>query len=95
MPLLDHFHEPLWPSRDWHSFLSAWTTLIASDFNRQLPKVHFAEGNIEFNAESPADAVQVLIYDGSPAPALVGVALQQGEMVVANRRLRILRVLGD
>ena len=58
MALLDHFHEPLYPSRSWHSFHNAWATFIASDVNKRLPEDYFAEGNVQFNIEIDVAAVR-------------------------------------
>lgn len=58
MPLLDHFHEPLWPGRHWQSFHNAWATFIACDLNKQLPEGYFAEGNVEFHIEIDVAAMR-------------------------------------
>ena len=58
MPLLDHFREPLWPTRQWHSFHNAWATFIASDLNKKLPEGYFAEGNVQFNIEIDVASLQ-------------------------------------
>jgi hypothetical protein len=65
MPLLDHFHAPLWPSRGWHSFHNAWATFIAADINKHLPEGYFAEGNVQFNIEID---VATLRRDGTAPP---------------------------
>ena len=51
MPLLDHFHPPLYPSRQWPGFHSAWAVAIAGSLNAFLPEGYFAEPNIHFNIE--------------------------------------------
>ena len=51
MPLLDHFHPPLYPTRQWTGFHSSWAVTIAGDLNTFLPKGYFAEPNIHFNIE--------------------------------------------
>ena len=33
MPLLDHFHPPLYPRHHWKSFHSNWTTRLADALN--------------------------------------------------------------
>jgi hypothetical protein len=44
MPLLDHFHPPLFPLRHWESFHARWATGIADALNaRLLPRDYFAE----------------------------------------------------
>ncbi len=51
MPLLDHFHPPLYPSRQWSGFHSAWATAIAGNLNAFLPEGYFAEPNVHFHIE--------------------------------------------
>lgn len=51
MPLLDHFHPPLSPRRDWHSLHNAWATYLASELNRLLPEEYFAAPNVQFGIE--------------------------------------------
>ncbi|HTU18999.1 MAG TPA: DUF4058 family protein [Gemmataceae bacterium] len=43
MPLLDHFHPPLYGERHWESFHAAWAGYLAEDLNRRLPEGYFAE----------------------------------------------------
>jgi hypothetical protein len=44
MPLLDHFHPPLFPRRHWESFHSRWASALADLLNEDLlPKEFFAE----------------------------------------------------
>jgi hypothetical protein len=43
MPLLDHFHPPLYARRSWESFHSRWANSIADQLNEQLPSRYFAE----------------------------------------------------
>jgi hypothetical protein len=77
MPLLDHFHAPLFPRRHWHSFHNSWATFISSALNRLLPAGYFAEANVQFNIEIDVAAFEdrsnVDASTGawtSPAPAL-------------------------
>src|SRR5690242_17008562 len=51
MNLLDHFHPPLRPQRQWHGFHNAWATYIASTLNERLPETYFAEPNVQFGIE--------------------------------------------
>src|SRR5262245_31201872 len=66
MPLLDHFHPPLYEERHWESFHAAWAGALADDLNRRLPERYFAEelthagavveidvGTFEGSAEAP------------------------------------------
>jgi hypothetical protein len=43
MPLLDHFHAPLFPVHHWESFHSNWATRIADALSERLPKEYIAE----------------------------------------------------
>ncbi len=43
MPLLDHFHPPLYPQRSWSSFHALWAGSISDALNRSLPSGYFAE----------------------------------------------------
>ena len=44
MPLLDHFHPPLFPTRRWESFHARWASAISDALNANLlPKEYFAE----------------------------------------------------
>jgi hypothetical protein len=44
MPLLDHFHAPLYPQRHWEAFHSRWASAIADALNENLlPPDYFAE----------------------------------------------------
>ena len=51
MPLLDHFHAPLHPRRQWNSFHNAWATYLAEDLNKRLPQDWFAEPTTQFGIE--------------------------------------------
>ena len=54
MPLLDHFHQPLYPRHRWHGFHNAWATYIAAALNQSLPEGYFAEPNVQFAIEIDA-----------------------------------------
>ena len=69
MPLRDHFHEPLSPSRQWHGFHNAWATAIAFELNRRLPRPYVAEPNVEFGIEVNVAALET-------ARALAGIATE-------------------
>jgi hypothetical protein len=62
MVLQDHFRPPLGSRRHWHAFHNAWATYIASDLNRRLPEVYFAEPNVQFGIE-----IDVAAFEESPA----------------------------
>ena len=46
MPLLDHFHPPLFGRRHWESFHAAWSTTIMYALNAALPPGYFAEAQV-------------------------------------------------
>lgn len=49
MPLLDHFHPPLFPRRHWESFHVTWAGAIADTLNEDLlPEGYFAEEHKHF-----------------------------------------------
>ena len=37
MPLLDHFHEPVYPRHSWESFHAVWAGELLDALNRLLP----------------------------------------------------------
>jgi hypothetical protein len=59
MPLLDHFHPPLFPIRRWESFHSHWAVSISADLNARLPKRFFAETQIHLGRQVEADVAEV------------------------------------
>jgi Protein of unknown function (DUF4058) len=58
MPLLDHFHPPLHPTRHWESFHSRWATAIADALDRTLPPRYFAEVQIHLGSRIEADVAE-------------------------------------
>ena len=45
MPLLDHFHPPLFPRHHWESFHSNWATRLADGLTALLPPEFVVEEN--------------------------------------------------
>lgn len=43
MPLLDHFHPPLYPQRTWEGLHNSWASSLAAALNASLPERYFAE----------------------------------------------------
>jgi hypothetical protein len=43
MPLLDHFHPPLFPMRRWQGFHGSWANAIVQQLSPLLPAGYFAE----------------------------------------------------
>jgi hypothetical protein len=80
MPLLDHFHAPLYPQRAWESFHSRWANSIADGLHRVLPRRFFAEVQIHLGNQVEADVAEfeglAEAEDGSGNGAAGGVAVQ-------------------
>jgi hypothetical protein len=56
MPLLDHFHPPLFPRRSWESFHGFWATHLAGNFNLRPNRYGFlAETNVHIGITVAAD----------------------------------------
>jgi hypothetical protein len=56
MPLLDHFHPPLYPGRHWESFHSAWANTIMATLNETiLPPGYFAETQVHVGSRVEVD----------------------------------------
>jgi len=76
MPLLDHFHPPLYPQRAWESFHSRWANSIADELHRVLPQRYFAEVHAHLGGQVEADVAE---FEGPAAAgngAAGGVAVQ-------------------
>jgi Protein of unknown function (DUF4058) len=58
MPLLDHFHPPLYPGRPWESFHSRWANSIADALNRLLPPRYTAEVQMHLGTQVEADVAE-------------------------------------
>jgi Protein of unknown function (DUF4058) len=59
MPLLDHFHPPLFPGRPWESFHSRWANSIADALNRILPRRYTAEVQVSLGTQVEADVAEM------------------------------------
>ncbi|MCI0459608.1 MAG: DUF4058 family protein [Gemmataceae bacterium] len=56
MPLLDHFHPPLYGPHRWEGFHHAWATFITQQLNREaLPRDYFAVPEISIGPELEID----------------------------------------
>jgi hypothetical protein len=78
MPLLDHFHPPLYPQRAWESFHSRWANCIADGLQRILPPRYIAEVQIHLGSRVEADVAEferAMLEQTGNGPA-GGVALQ-------------------
>jgi hypothetical protein len=58
MPILDHFHPPLYPAHSWESFHTRWAGVIADALDRQLPPRFFAEVHTHLGTEVSADVAE-------------------------------------
>jgi Protein of unknown function (DUF4058) len=56
MPLLDHFHPPLYPRRSWENLHGGWGFILAGQLNlRPLPYGFLAEGNVHIGISVAPD----------------------------------------
>jgi hypothetical protein len=55
MPILDHFHPPLYPAHSWESFHMRRATVIADALDQKLPPRFFAEVHTHLGSEVSAD----------------------------------------
>jgi hypothetical protein len=80
MPLLDHFHPPLYPTRSWESIHATWSTVIMSRLNTTLlPPGYFAETQVHIGSRVEVD-VATLEGEGagsSPRNGPAGVAVAE------------------
>jgi len=74
MPLLDHFHPPLFPRRHWESFHVTWAGAIADSLNDDLlPEGYFAEEHAHAGARIEID---VATFADENPPQNGGVAIR-------------------
>src|SRR5437867_10178568 len=67
MPLLDHFHPPLYPRRHSESFHVNWAGAIADVLNDHLlPEGYFAEEHAHAGARIEIDVATFADENGSP-----------------------------
>jgi len=59
MPLRDHFHAPLFPTRPWESFHSRWANSIGDYLNSILPQRYVSEISMHFGAQVSADVAEL------------------------------------
>ena len=64
MPLLDHFHPPLFPRHHWESFHSNWATRLADNLTNLLPPEFQVEENTHGGGRLEID---VAAYEQPPA----------------------------
>lgn len=98
MPLLDHFHEPVYPRHDWPSFHARWAGAILDALNRVLPNRYLAEMHIRVGTRIEADIAEFELppppIELSPLPgegngAGGGLAVQTWAPPVATRTVSL------
>src|SRR5438105_10650970 len=55
MPLLDHFHPPLFGRRHWEAFHGWWAAAMAAGLNDRLPEEYFAEFQVTLGTRVEVD----------------------------------------
>jgi len=64
MPLLDHFHPPIYPGRAWESFHTMWLAEIMAALNQgELPSGYFAEAQVNFGGRVEVDVATLTRSD--------------------------------
>jgi hypothetical protein len=59
MPLLDHFHPPIYPVHDWEAFHGRWAFALADLLNRILPAQRYlAEAQVHAGRHIEADVAE-------------------------------------
>jgi len=58
MPLLDHFHTPIYPRHDWESFHARWAVALSDMLNGLLPQRYLAEVQIHIGRQVEADVAE-------------------------------------
>jgi hypothetical protein len=76
MPLLDHFHPPLYPLHSWESFHARWATVLADQLDRVLPDRFFAEVQVHLGGQVEADVAEFDTVPGEVTNGAGGVAVQ-------------------
>jgi hypothetical protein len=70
MPLLDHFHPPLTPTRNWESFHALWSAALVERLNREvLPEGYFAETQVHVGGRVEVDVATFPATAAGPAAA--------------------------
>jgi hypothetical protein len=92
MPLLDHFHEPLYPKHSWQSFHARWAVAIMDALNRYLPAPRYlAEVQVRAGTQVEADVAEFELPppDETNGSAGGGVAVQTWAPPVAAQTVAI------
>jgi hypothetical protein len=66
MPLLDHFHAPLYPLFHWESFHSHWASILTNQLNEGvLPPEYVAAPYVKMGTEVEIDVGTLELYGGT------------------------------
>src|ERR1700676_378181 len=66
MPLLDHFHAPLYPLFHWESFHSHWPSILTNQLNGGiLPPEYIAAPHVKIGTEVEIDLGNLELFAGS------------------------------
>jgi hypothetical protein len=88
MPLLNHFHAPVYPRYPWESFHTVWAVTIAERLNSLLPQRYLATVQTHLGSQVEADVAEWEARCGGedePADGLAGgVAVQPWAPPVAT-----------
>jgi Protein of unknown function (DUF4058) len=69
MPLLDHFHPPLYPARSWESIHALWCGEIVATLNeRVLPPGYYAETQVHIGSRVEVDVATLERPPTTPGP---------------------------
>ncbi len=70
MPLLDHFHAPLYPARRWESMHAFWIAEIAARLNQAvLPPCYLAECQIHIGGRVEVDMATLDLQSSQAVPS--------------------------
>jgi hypothetical protein len=58
MPLLDHFHAPLFPTHRWEALHASWAVAFVGALNKTLPLRYFAEPQVHLGSRVEADVAE-------------------------------------
>jgi hypothetical protein len=58
MPLLDHFHSPVYPHHSWEAFHARWAGALSDELNRILPPRFLAEALVHTGTLVSGDVVE-------------------------------------
>ncbi len=93
MPLLDHFHEPVFPAHSWESFHGRWAFAIADALNLALSPRYLAEALVHVGTFVSADVAEFERHvdsgEGSSSNGAGGLAVQTWAPPAATQTVAI------